>query len=290
MSDFDAVGILETSWRNQMRTRFVPFFILQSLVAISCGAALREASAGPITVDKDAAKRGKKIYVCPPCGLDCDKETHDKPGVCQRCGMTLVEKTIESHASGEKPLTVAILLFNGVEIIDYSGPWEVFGAAGFDVHTVASALGPIKTVFGQKVVPDYTLENSPKADIVLIPGGNVASALNDARVIQWIRARSKDAKQVMSVCNGAFLLAKAGLLDGLSATTVRGGIERLAKVAPRTKVVHNQRYVDNGKFITTAGLSAGIDGAMHLVAKTLGHDAAQAVAYGLEYRWDDEPK
>lgn len=147
--------------------------------------------------------------------------------------MTLVEKTSESRVSHEKSLTVAILIFNGVEIIDFSGPWEVFGAAGFKVHTVASGPGPIKTVFGEKLIPDYTLENSPQADIVLVPGGSIAPAMNDARVIEWIQTRAKEAKYVMSVCNGAFLLAKAGLLDGLSATTVRGGIDRLAKVAHR---------------------------------------------------------
>jgi putative intracellular protease/amidase/DNA-directed RNA polymerase subunit RPC12/RpoP len=282
-----------------MRTWLFSLFIVPALVATSLGVASRDANGGPRSADqgnteqgsaiKGAAKSRKKVYVCPPCGLDCDKETHDKPGVCPHCGMTLVEKTSESPVSQEKSLTVAILVFNGVEIIDYSGPWEVFGAAGFKVHTVASGPGPIKTVFGEKLIPDYTLENSPQADIVLVPGGSIAAAMNDARVIEWIQTRSKQAKHVMSVCNGAFLLARAGLLDGLSATTVRGGIDRLARVAPRTKVVRNQRYVDNGKFITTAGLSAGIDGAMHLVAKTLGKGAAEAVAYGLEYRWDGEP-
>jgi putative intracellular protease/amidase/DNA-directed RNA polymerase subunit RPC12/RpoP len=273
-----------------MRTKLFSLFILPALITAFLGIASREASGGPTTAGTDPAKTAKKVYVCPPCGLDCDKEMRDKPGVCPHCGMTLVEKTIESHASGEKPLTVAILLFDGVEIIDFSGPWEVFGAAGFEVHTVASGPGPIKTVFGEHVVPDYTLENSPKADIILIPGGSIVSAMNDARVIAWIQIRSKEARYVMSVCNGAFLLAKTGLLDGLSATTVRGGIEKLARFAPRTKVVHDQRYVDNGKLITTAGLSAGIDGAIHLVAKTLGKEAAQAVAHGLEYRWDGEPK
>lgn len=270
--------------------RIFPLLILPALVAACLAAASREASGDPITPAKDLAKSVKKVYVCPPCGLDCDKETYDKPGVCPHCGMTLVERTSELQASAEKPLTVAILLFNGVEIIDFAGPWEVFGAAGFKVHTVASGPSPIKTAFGQKVVPDFTLENSPKTDILLIPGGSIAPAMNDSRVIEWIRTRSKVATHVMSVCNGAFLLAKAGLLDGLSATTVRGGIDQLALFAPRTKVVRNQRYVDNGKFITTAGLSAGIDGALHLVAKTLGKETAQAVAHGLEYRWEGEPK
>ena len=276
-----------------MRTSLLSLCVVSAFVSTFLAVAAREASGGPTIATPTSpvkAAAGKKVYVCPPCGLDCDHETHDKPGVCPHCGMTLVEKTIESQTPREKSLTVAILLFNGVEIIDFAGPWEVFGAAGFKVHTVAAGAAPIKTTFGQKLVPDYTLENSPQADIVLVPGGSIAPALNDPRVIEWIQTHAKGAKHVMSVCNGAFLLAKAGLLEGLSATTVRGGIDRLAKFAPRTKVVRNQRYVDNGKLITTAGLSAGIDGAMHLVAKVLGPETAQAVAYGLEYRWEGEPK
>jgi transcriptional regulator GlxA family with amidase domain len=177
------------------------------------------------------------------------------------------------------------LLFDGVEIIDYSGPWEVFGAAGFAVHTVAAGTDPIKTVFGQKVIPEYTLESCPHADILLIPGGGISKPLNDSRVIGWIQSRAKESRYVVSVCNGAFILAKAGLLDGLSATTTRGLIGRLAKTAVKTKVVHDQRYVDNGKVITTGGLSAGIDGALHVVSKIRGQKAAQSVATGLEYKW-----
>jgi transcriptional regulator GlxA family with amidase domain len=231
------------------------------------------------------APTGKKVYVCPPCGLDCDKKTFDKPGVCPECGMTLVEKsTVKPGVT--KRVTVAILLFDGVEIIDYSGPWEIFGGAGFKVHTVAAKSEPIKTVFGQRVIPDYTLENCPPADILLIPGGDVSQAANDPHVIRWIKARAQESQHVMSVCTGAFLLAKAGLLDGLSSTTIRHALDRLAKVAPKTKVVRDKRYVDNGKIITTAGLSAGMDGALHLVSKIRGAETARSIASQLEYKWD----
>jgi putative intracellular protease/amidase len=235
------------------------------------------AATSPRGVGADSTK---KIYVCPPCGQDCDKLTFDKPGVCPHCGMTLIEQ------NSRKTVTVAILIFSGVEIIDYSGPWEVFGQAGFSVHTVAESLEPIKTSFGQKVIPDYTLENSPRDDILLIPGGNVTAKLANAKLIDWIQSRSKDARYVMSVCTGAFLLAKAGLLDGQPATTFHRSIDSLARFAPKTRVVHDQRYVDNGKVITTAGLSSGIDGALHLVAKIKGTGVAQATALGLEYQWD----
>ncbi len=225
----------------------------------------------------------KKTYVCPPCGQKCDKLTFDKPGQCPNCGMKLIE------SGGGEEVTVAILLFNGVEIIDYAGPWEVFGTAGFQVHTVAEKSEPVTMVFGQKVIADYTFENSPKADILLVPGGGVSEAMDNPLLIQWIQAAAKEAGHVMSVCTGAFLLAKAGLLAGQTATTVHGMIDDLLAF-PNTKVVYNQRYVDNGKIITTAGLSSGIDGALHLVSKMLGRGEAQSVALNMEYRWDPDSK
>ncbi len=109
---------------------------------------------------------------------------------------------------------------------------------------------------------------------------------DNAEVIRWIQGASKKATYVMSVCNGAFWLAKAGLLDGQTATTVSGAIDVLTETYPKTKVVSDRRYVDNGKIITTAGLSSGIDGALYVVTKMRGLGFAQSVALGMEYNWD----
>ncbi|HKA21556.1 MAG TPA: DJ-1/PfpI family protein [Blastocatellia bacterium] len=224
-----------------------------------------------------------KVYVCPPCGLPCDKLTYDKPGDCPSCGMKLVPV----GPADDSPPAVAVLLYNGVEIIDIAGPWEVFGAAGFLVHTVAEKLEPLTLVFGQKVLPDYTFDNSPKADILLVPGGGYEPSMKNQRLIDWIKAKSNDARFVMSVCTGAFLLGKAGLLDGQRATCTYGMVEELSAF-PNTKVVYDARYVDSGKIITTAGLTSGIDGAIHLVSKMLGKGEAQSVALNVEYHWDSE--
>lgn len=187
-----------------------------------------------------------------------------------------------------KSPTVAILLFDRVEIIDFAGPWEVFGGAGYKVFTVAEKLDPVNTVYGQKIVADYAFENSPKADVLLVPGGGVGGAVANAKLITWVQGNAKSSTYVMSVCTGAFILAKADLLNGLTATTVRGGIDRLATAFPNIKVVYDKRYVDNGKIITTAGLSSGIDGAFYLVSKISGKGQAQQTALGLEYRWDPD--
>jgi hypothetical protein len=113
-------------------------------------------------------------YICPPCGEPCDKLTFDAPGTCPHCGMTLIA------ADGkEAPPTVAILLFNGAELIDFAGPWEVFGTAGYLVQTVAEKPDPMTMVFGQKVLADYTFDMSPTPDILLVPGGGVFDHLKN---------------------------------------------------------------------------------------------------------------
>src|SRR5262245_60189435 len=221
-----------------------------------------------------------KVYICPPCGLPCDKLTFDQPGNCPQCGMTLIP------ADGEGgPPKVAMLLYNGVEIIDIAGPWEVFGAAGLLVHTVAEKLEPLTLVFGQKVIPDYTFANSPKADVLLVPGGGYGSEMTNDALIGWIKSKSNEVKYVMSVCTGAFLLGQAGLLSGQRATCTYGMVEDLSAF-PNTRVVYDARYVDSGKIITTAGLTSGIDGALHVVSKMQGFGEAQSAALSIEYRWD----
>jgi copper(I)-binding protein/putative intracellular protease/amidase/DNA-directed RNA polymerase subunit RPC12/RpoP len=235
---------------------------------------------------------GDKIeYVCAPCGCDKDNEVFDKPGACPTCGMPLVEKgsvASQPAAPDFARKKVAILIFDGVQIIDYTGPWEVFGQAGFEVFTVAQKPDSITTAFGMKVTPTRVFADQVKPDILLIPGGNVLAAQKDPQTLKWLQESAERAEVVLSVCNGAYILAKAGLLNGLTATTTAPLIDGLAQAAPNIKVVYDRRYVDNGKVITTGGLSAGIDGALHVVARLLGKGRAQAIALGIEYDWQPE--
>jgi putative intracellular protease/amidase/DNA-directed RNA polymerase subunit RPC12/RpoP len=234
------------------------------------------------TKHSPSQNQATRTYVCPPCGQDCDKLTFDKPGNCPNCGMKLIPTTGEGS-----PPTVAVLLYSGAEIIDFAGPWEAFGTAGFLVHTVAEKREPMMMVFGQKVMPDYTFEDSPKADVLLVPGGGYGQAIRNDRLLEWVKSKSKEVKYVMSVCTGAFILGKAGLLDGQTATCTYGMVEDLLSF-PNTKVVYDARYVESGKIITTAGLSSGIDGALHLISRMQGKGEAQRVALGMEYRWDPD--
>jgi putative intracellular protease/amidase len=229
-----------------------------------------------------------KHYVCQPCGAPCDVTVYDRPGTCPVCGMALVEQgsPAAQHTGTGKP--VAILVFDGAEIIDFTGPWEVFGGAGFDVYTVAAAREPVTTAMGMKVVPQYTFADAPQPAVLVVPGGAVTGVRSSPAVLKWVTEASAHAEQTMSVCNGAFILASAGLLDGLTATTTDRHIPKLAAEFPKIRVVSDRRFVDNGKILTTAGLSSGIDGALHVVEKMRGKGEAQATALGLEYNWQPD--
>lgn len=191
----------------------------------------------------------------------------------------------EDAKAPEDTVNVAILIFEYVQIIDFTGPYEVFGQAGFNVYTVAASAAPITTSMGMKVTPSYTLANAPAPDVIVVPGGDIRSASGSAEVLAWLSERAKPARHVLTVCNGAFILAKTGLLDGLTATTFYDLIPKLKETAPKVHVVSDRRYVDNGQIITTAGLSSGIDGALHVVERMLGHGQAQKVALNMEYDW-----
>ena len=191
---------------------------------------------------------------------------------------------------------LAILIFDGVQIIDYTGPYETFGhvysdpGPAFNIYTVSEKSDAITTSMGMSVNPRYNFENAPEPDVLVVPGGSVEGQVENAKVISWIQAKAKRAEIVMSVCNGAYILAKAGLLDGLEATTTAGLIPGLRQAAPKAKIVNDRRFVDNGKIITTAGLSSGIDGSLHVIERLFGLGTAQMAALGMEYNWDPDSK
>lgn len=189
-----------------------------------------------------------------------------------------------AHDMPADGLRVAVLLFDGVEEIDYAGPMEVFGAGGAKVFTVGQTKATVTSVWGLKVTPDYDFADAPEADILLVPGGGVLQAWKNPVLLGWVKERSAQVKMVMSVCSGAFILGKAGLLDGIAATTTASLRPQLVTHFPTTQV-SDKRFVDAGKIITTAGLSAGIDGALHVLERQYGRERAASVASYMEYDW-----
>jgi len=255
-------------------------FLKHSLLTLGAATTL-----GGVTLS--FAQEGGKKYVCPPCGCAADGKEFDQPGSCPACGMQLIEKGKPPQRVGNAP-TVAILVFNGVQIIDFTAPYEVFGAAGYDVFTVGANTSPVTTAMGLTVTPRYGFKDCPKVDVLVTPGGGIDDALSQGSVLSWIRARHEETRHTLSVCNGAFFLAKSGLLDGKKATTFHNAIASLQAEYPKITVVSDRRFVDNGRVITTAGLSSGIDGALHVVSVISGRGTAQLVALGLEYDWKED--
>jgi transcriptional regulator GlxA family with amidase domain len=194
------------------------------------------------------------------------------------------------------PRKLAILLFDDVEILDFCGPFEVFTVANrqadpqaFDVITVAEKPGPVVARNGLSVNPHHTLADCPKTDILLIPGGwGTRKEMNNSVLIDWIRQTATFAELVLSVCTGAFLLGKAGLLDGLEATTHHVGYDLLREIVPTATVHENRRYLDTGKVVTSAGITAGIDMSLHIVERLLGKEVALATARHMEYPWKEK--
>ena len=188
---------------------------------------------------------------------------------------------------------VAILIFDDVEILDFCGPYEVFGVTGtgndsqpFNVYTVAEHSKPILARNQLSINPQYTIANCPPSDILLVPGGfGTRREMHNLVLIDWIRQCFEHSELLLSVCTGALLLAKAGLLENLAATTHHLAIDLLKEVAPNTEIRAGDRFVDNGKIILSAGISAGIDMSLYVVAKLLGKQAAIETAEHMEYDW-----
>ena len=187
---------------------------------------------------------------------------------------------------------IAILLFDDVEVLDFAGPFEVFavtdelrGNDTFNVFAFAENVGTIRTRNGLKVIPHFSREDCPQPQVLIIPGGfGTRALLHKPALLEWIQKRAAKAELTMSVCTGALVLAKAGLLDGLRATTHYKRLDLLRELAPHTEIVDTERFVDNGRIITAAGISAGIDASLHVVERLLGREAAEETARHMEYR------
>ena len=197
-------------------------------------------------------------------------------------------------------IAVAVYVFPNVEVLDFAGPYEVFTTAArvharrnpaapdiFRVFTVSRTLELDRARAGLEIKPDYVLTEHPDIDVLVIPGGVVTEELNRAQVIAWIAEQSKRCRITASVCTGAFLLGKAGLLVDKSATTHWEDIAELRSSFPETTVLENQRWVDEGNIVTSAGISAGIHMSLHLVERLAGRELATATARQLEFEWQD---
>jgi transcriptional regulator GlxA family with amidase domain len=192
-------------------------------------------------------------------------------------------------------LNIGIAVFEGAEELDWAGPWEVLSAwasgwpdDGVEVFTVADGEGPVRCAKGLRVLADHTWETAPSLDVLVLPGGRGTRAqLGDESVRDRMRRLAAQGTLMTSVCTGSLVYADAGLLDGRPATTHWGSLEALAQLGTGIEVRPDDRFVDDGDVITAAGVSAGIDMALHLVARLQSPERARGVRRYIQY--DPEP-
>ncbi len=188
-------------------------------------------------------------------------------------------------------IQVGILLFNEVEVLDFAGPFEVFSVATenntklFNAFTIGESDKTIIARNGLKVIPEYTIQNHPELDILIIPGGYGAEhiEIKNKTILNWIKAQQAKVDMLASVCTGAFLLAQSGILDNIKATTHWMDLDRLENEYPKVTVIRGVKFVDEGKIITAGGISAGINMSFHIIERLLGKKVVEETAKRMEY-------
>ena len=195
---------------------------------------------------------------------------------------------------------VGIVVYEEVEVLDFCGPFEVFSVtrlneekrreepSPFYAFLVAESKSPVVATGGLKVLPDHDLDSCPKLDILLVPGGwGFRHHMNNERLLKWIAGRSREVETLSSVCTGALLLGKAGLLDGKRATTHWRFLDSMQEMFPKVTVERRLHFVEENAFFSSAGISAGIDMTLRLVARYYGEAVARATAKHMEYPYPD---
>ena len=211
--------------------------------------------------------------------------------LCLAKGLAAGATTAESNRlnpPAKDQIPVAFLISDGAVVIDFTGPWEVFQDVNvpsrqespFRLYTVSETTKPIRTSGGMQIIPDYSIANAPPPKVIVIPAQHPPSEA----VLDWIRKSSETTDVTMSVCTGAFILAKTGLLNGKSATTWHGAFGRFEQTFPNIQLKRGARFVENGNLATAGGLSSGIDLALRVVERYYGREVAQQTAYTMEYQ------
>lgn len=191
----------------------------------------------------------------------------------------------------EKTKTIAVVLYDKFETLDVFGPVQMWGRLpDHKVVFVAEKAGPVHSSQGPEAVATYSFDNAPQFDIVMVPGGGGArQEVNNPKILDFIRRQDKGTDLTISVCTGAALLAKAGLLDDRKATTNKLAWKWATGQSNKVEWVGHARWVEDDKYITSSGVSAGTDMALAVVEKIYGREAADRRARGAEYVWSDDP-
>jgi transcriptional regulator GlxA family with amidase domain len=250
---------------------------------------------GPINPDLYVDYQGKRIYLC--CEMCREAVTKDPEGAIRKlaekgqAAQLIPAKEAPAKAQTQKR-TLGVLLFPGFELLDAYGPMELWGNLKEQVQvvTIAAKRGEIASGQGPKTVADYGYADAPQIDLLLVPGGRgTTELLQDKATLQWLQTRAQKAEIVMSVCNGASLLAAAGILDGRPATTNKMFWEMSTAPGPKVKWVKKARWVDDGNVVTSSGVSAGMDMSLAVIDRLYGKELAGWLERLTEYEPHRDP-
>ncbi len=191
-------------------------------------------------------------------------------------------------------MNIGIYIYNDSEVLDFSGPFEVFATASriaeegppFAVFLIGETGKMVQARAGYQITPNFSFANHPPLDVLIIAGGVHTEELKKPEVIQWIQLQDKQTQLTVSVCTGAFLLAEAGVVQNHQVTTHWEDVDDLQQSYPQLKVTKDRRWIDEGRIITSAGISAGIDMSLYLVKRLHSEELALRTARQMDYRWD----
>ncbi len=195
--------------------------------------------------------------------------------------------------SSQPTRSVAIVIFDDVEVLDFCGPFEAFSVAGyvegespFKVSLVAETMDAVNARNGLRVLPDVSLADCPPPDVLVVPGGpGTRPQLKNQVMLEWLKRMITPERTTVSVCSGALILGQAGLLDGLNVTTHHGALDELRRIAPAATVHDDKRYIWNDSLVVAAGVSSGIDASLDVISRFCGEATASSTAKYMEYEW-----
>jgi putative intracellular protease/amidase len=241
-----------------------------------------------------AARAGTQVYWCPMRGRPCDPLDHDAAGKCPSCGMDLVRRSVYEASATKLAVEtrrVGIVLYPGFEVLDVYGPVEMWGnVPEFELVFVAEQAGPVLSAQGAQTVASHSFADAPELDLLMVPGGlGTMTQLGNHVLLDFLRTRAAEAELTTSVCTGSVLLAAAGVLDERRATSNKLYFSMAEQTSSKVAWVREARWVDDGDVITSSGVSAGMDMALHVVERLLGKARADEVARWAEYVRNTDP-
>jgi putative intracellular protease/amidase len=205
---------------------------------------------------------------------------------------THAESPVTSSPITSSPMTLGAVFYEAFELLDMYGPLEMFGSVGPELRivTIAEQAGPIASFQGPRTLAEYGFDDCPPLDLILLPGGmGTLTELTNERLLQFLRQRSARAQATLSVCSGSAILAKAGLLDGRKATSNKQYFSLATSQSDAVDWIEEARWVDEGAFVTSSGVSAGMDMALAVIARIFGNERAEQIAIDTEYEWHRDP-